>query len=41
MGAAPRSRRRNGDLKAASARAALVDSVAKTVRVAFVFNTDI
>lgn len=31
----------NGDLKAASARAALVDSVAKTVRVAFVFNTDI
>ena len=31
----------DGDLKAASARAALVDSVAKTVGVVFVFNTDI
>lgn len=31
----------NGDLKAASARAALVDSVAKTVGVASICNTDI
>ena len=31
----------NGDLKAASVRAALVDSVAKTVGVASACNTDI
>ena len=31
----------NGDLKAPSARAALVDSAAKTVGVASVCNTDI
>ena len=31
----------NGDLKAASARAALVDSVVKTVGVVSICNTDI